>query len=207
MELCAPRPVPGRLAASSADPLHLLFRIVLLRGARRGEAAGLRWSGTDLDAGFARVERTVLLIGAGVTGGRPKSRAGERLTWLDAETIRLLREHHTAQRKARMQVPPGTWQGNEPIFCKDDGTPWKPDYVSRRFKVIAKAEGLPVVKLHEGRHSAASLARDAAVDPEIRRQTLGHADQAMTSHYTHIEARARLAAAEAVARLVAGAGS
>lgn len=61
--------------------------------------------------------------------------------------------------------------------------------------------------LHEGRHSAASLARDAAVDPEIRRKTLGHADQAMTSHYTHIEAEAHRAAAEAVAQLVKGAES
>jgi hypothetical protein len=43
------------------------------------------------------------------------------------------------------------------------------------------------------------------VDPEIRRRTLGHADQAMTSHYTHIEADAHRAAAEAVAALVAGA--
>jgi hypothetical protein len=50
--------------------------------------------------------------------------------------------------------------------------------------------------------SAASLARDADVDPEIRRQTLGHADQAMTSHYTHIKAQPHRAAAEAVVRLV-----
>jgi integrase len=77
--------------------------------------------------------------------------------------------------------------------------------VSRRFKVIAASADLPPIKLHEGRHSAASLARDAEVDPEIRRRTLGHADQAMTSHYTHIEAQAHLAAAEAVAQLVEGA--
>jgi len=62
-------------------------------------------------------------------------------------------------------------------------------------------------KLHEGRHSAASLARDAAVDPEIRRRTLGHADAAMTAHYTHIEAEAHKAAAEAVAKLVEAASS
>jgi integrase len=68
--------------------------------------------------------------------------------------------------------------------------------------VLAKAAGLPVIELHEGRHSAASLARGADVDPEIRRKTPGHADQAMTSRYTHIEARAHRAAAEAVARLV-----
>jgi hypothetical protein len=49
------------------------------------------------------------------------------------------------------------------------------------------------------------LQRDAAVDPEIRRKSLGHADAAMTSHYTHIEAEAYRAAAEAVAKLVEGA--
>jgi len=73
--------------------------------------------------------------------------------------------------------------------------------------VLAAEAGVPVIKLHEGRHSAASLARDAEVDPEIRRRTLGHADAAMTSHYTHIEAQAHRDAAEAVASLVEGAGS
>jgi integrase len=44
---------------------------------------------------------------------------------------------------------------------------------SRRFKALARDAGLPPIKLHEGRHSAASLARDAQVDSEIRRKTLG----------------------------------
>ncbi len=194
------------IEASAGDPLYLLFRIVVLRGARRGEAVGFRWSGADLDAGFLKVERPVLLIGAEVTEGRPKSRAGERLIWLDAETIRLLKEHRTAQLKTRMKAGPA-WADNDLVFCQDDGTPWKPDYVSRRFKALAAEAGLPPIKLHEGRHSAASLARDAEVDPEIRRKTLGHADQAMTSHYTHIEAQAHRAAAEMVAKLVEEAGS
>ena len=68
--------------------------------------------------------------------------------------------------------------------------------------MLARRAGLPPMKLHEGRHSAASLARDAEVDPEIRRRTLGHADQAWTSYYNHIEAEAHMAAAEAVARLI-----
>lgn len=79
--------------------------------------------------------------------------------------------------------------------------------MTRRFQRLAALAGLPVIKLHEGRHSAASLARDAEVDPEIRRRTLGHADAAMTSHYTHIEAEAHKAAAQAVARLVEGSGA
>ena len=79
--------------------------------------------------------------------------------------------------------------------------------MSRRFKEIAGAAGLPVIKLHEGRHSAASLARDAGVDAKIRQEQLGHATGAMTDHYTHVLADAHLAAAEAVARLVEEAGA
>lgn len=192
--------------ACAGDPLYLLFRIVVLRGARRAEAVGFRWSGAGLEAGYLTVERPLLLVGAAVIEGRPKSRAGDRKIWLDAETVRLLRELRTAQLRARMKAGEA-WQDNDLVFCQDDGTPWKPDHVSRRFKTIARDAGLPVIKLHEGKHSAASLARDAEVDPEIRRKTLGHADQAMTSHYTHIEAQAHRAAAEAVAKLVEGAGS
>ena len=73
--------------------------------------------------------------------------------------------------------------------------------------MLAAGADVSEIRLHEGRHSAASLARDAEVDPEIRRRTLGHADAAMTSHYTHIEAQAHSAAAEAVASLVGKAGS
>jgi integrase len=194
------------LTASADDPLGLLFRIILLRGARRAEACGFRWSGADLGAGFLTVARPLLLVGTRVIEGKPKSQAGERKIWLDDHTIVLLRDHRKRQLAAKLTA--GTaWQDNDLVFCQNDGTHWKPDYVSRRFKAIAESVGLPAIKLHEGRHSAASLARDAEVDPEIRRKTLGHADQAMTSHYTHIEAQAHRTAAEAVARLVEGDGS
>lgn len=68
-------------------------------------------------------------------------------------------------------------------------------------------DGDPAIKLHEGRHSAASLARDAGVDAKIRQEQLGHATKAMTDHCTHVLAEAHLDAAEAVARLVGEAGS
>jgi hypothetical protein len=69
-----------------------------------------------------------------------------------------VRKHRRGQRRARMAAGEA-WQDNDLVFCRDDGTPWKPGHVTRRFKVIAAAAGLPVIKLHEGRHSAASLAR------------------------------------------------
>jgi integrase len=193
------------LAASAEDPLGLMFRIAVLRGSRRGELCGFRWADSDLDAGYLSVDRPLLQLGGKIVEGKPKTRSSGRKVWLDAETVRLLREHQKAQLAVRLEAG-DAWQDNDLVFCKDDGSPWPPDYVYRRFRALAKTAGVPVIKLHEGgRHTSASLARDAEVDPEIRRKTLGHADQAMTSHYTHIEAQAHRAAAAAVARLVDGA--
>lgn len=189
------------LAASRDDPLGLMFRIVVLRGARRGEAVGFRWAGADLDAGYLTVDRPVLQLGGEVTEGKAKSKAGERRVWLDAGTVALLRAHRRTQLAERLRASTA-WQDRDLVFAREDGSPWPPDYVSRRFKEIAAAAGVTVIKLHEGRHSAASLARDAGVDAKIRQEQLGHATGAMTDHYTHVLADAHLAAAEAVARLV-----
>lgn len=194
------------LAATAADPLGLMFRVVVLRGARRGEAVGFRWAGTDLDAGYLTVERPVLQLGGEVIEGKAKSKAGARRIWLDSGTVALLRAHRKAQLAARLRASTA-WEDSDLVFAREDGSAWPPDYVSRRFKELAAAAGLPVIKLHEGRHSAASLARDAGVDAKIRQEQLGHATGAMTDHYTHVLAEAHLEAAEAVARLVGEATS
>ena len=76
----------------------------------------------------------------------------------------LLKAHREAQKFAKRRA--GTaWQDNDLIFCHEVGSPWRPDHIYRRFRAIAAAAGLPVIKLHEGRHSVASLQRDAEVDP------------------------------------------
>jgi integrase len=58
---------------------------------------------------------------------------------------------------------------------------------------------LPPIKLHEGRHSAVSMQREALVDPELTQRTIGHSNAGMTRHYTHPQAQAYRSAAEATA--------
>ena len=98
------------------------------------------------------------------------------------------------------------WQDNDLIFCRSDGTPWRPSYVSRRFASLAQQAGVPVIKLHEARHSAISLMRDAGVDAELRMREVGHSDRSVHGRYTHVLDAAHRAAAEQVAALVAQAG-
>src|SRR5450756_346619 len=198
------------LAYVEGKPLGLMFRIIVLRGARRGEAVGFRWAGTDLDAGYLTVDRPILQLGGKIIESRPKSTAGEvrgeRRVWLDTETVTRTKAHRRAQVTERLRASTA-WQDDDLVFARADGSPWPPDYVSRLFKQYADEAGVPVIKLHEGRHTAASLARDAGVDPKIRQEQLGHTTGAMTDHYTHVLAAAHLAAAEAVAKLAREAGA
>lgn len=194
------------LAATADDQLGLMFRIAVLRGARRGELCGLRWSGADLDAGVLLVERTILELDGHLVEGKPKTRAGERRIYLDRQTAELLKAHRKAQLAAWMRAG-ADWQDNDLIFARFDGTPWRPSYVSRRFAALAEAAGVPVIKLHEARHSAISLMRDAGVDQELRMREVGQSDRSVNDRYTHVLDAAHRAAAEQVAALVARAGN
>lgn len=98
---------PAFLAATEADPLSLLFRIVLLCGTRRGEAVRLRWSDVDLDNGVVEVRHTLVMIGGAVVKGTPKTKAGRRIYGLDTKTVGALKEHRKAQLKLRLKAGKG----------------------------------------------------------------------------------------------------
>ena len=181
-------------------------RIVLLRGARRGEACGHQWGTSDLDgtgkgAPYLSVDRPILLIGGTRTEGKPKTSGSERLTWLDAVTVKMLRAHHTEQTKARLRAGPA-WEDNDLIFCHADGSPYRPDYVYRRFRRLAKDAGLPVIRLHDGRHTAVSVMDAAGVDRSVRMAEVGHVTEQMHDRYTHVDAARHQAAAELTAAFV-----
>jgi integrase len=194
------------IAATAGDPCGLMFRVAVLRGARRGELCGFRWSGADLDRGVLAVQRPVLQLGGKLDESEAKTKAGERLIFLDAETAGLLREHRRAQAKARMAAP--AWEDHDLVFCQPGGRPWNPDHVSRRFQRLAAQAGVPPITLHEGgRHTGVSLMHDAQVREDIRMREVGHADPGVHARYNHVMITEHLAAAEQVAALVRQAGS
>jgi integrase len=193
------------LRAAEGDRLAALFRLVLLRGLRRGEAVGLRWSDVDLAAGTLRVAQAAVLVNGEVHIGDPKSRAGARVISLDPRTVAALRAHRKAQNAERLAWA-GAYDENDLVFAQATGEVEQPSRVTRRFRAIAKAAGLPSIKLHEGRHTAASLAlRQGASMKEVQ-ELLGHSTYALTADtYSHVSADTRDATAARVAAAVEGA--
>jgi integrase len=191
-----------RHAERQGDRLALLYRLVLLRGLRRGEACGLRWADLDLGRGEMRISRTVLQFGGKVTGGQPKTRAGERTVSVDAATIAMLKAHRRRQSAERLAAF-GAYDDQGLVFAREDGTPVPPDYVSKHFAVLAAAAGLPRITLHMGRHTAASLALEAGLDIKIVSEQMGHSTTRITQDlHQHVRRSAAGEAAERVAGML-----
>jgi len=190
------------LAQVRGHRLYALFHLVALRGLRRGEAAGLRWSDLDLDAGTLTVAGQLQQLGGRLIAGPPKSDAGRRVIALDKTTITALREHRTRQQAERAAA--GTrWAETGYAFTTVTGTPFRPDRMTRQFAKLVAASGLPPVTLHGLRHGAATLALAAGADLKIVQDQLGHSTITLTADtYTSVLPETARTAAEHTAALL-----
>jgi integrase len=72
------------------------------------------------------------------------------------------------------------------LFCHPDGQLINPDTITRRLNRLVDRGGVPLIRLHDVRHTYATLSVDAGVDPKILSDRIGHANMAYTmSIYTH----------------------
>lgn len=88
---------------------------------------------------------------------------------------------------------------------RPDGSPLYPEQVTRTFQALARAAGLPVIKFHAARHTAASLALDAGIDVKLVSDQLGHSTTRITQDlYQHVRLQPQIDAAERVVSLLPG---
>ena len=187
------------------DALFALWWLTALRGLRRGEACGLRWSELDLDHGVLFVVRNRTTAGYQVVEGEPKTAAGRRAVALDRRTVQVLREHRRrqAQQRERRLAAGKVWHDSGYVFVGKEGNPIHPGYASGRFRLLVKRAGVPPVRLHDLRHGAASLAHEAGADLKTLQDLLGHSSIVITADtYTSVLPLAQRKCADATAKLV-----
>ena len=184
------------------DRLFAMWWLIALRGLRRGEAAGLRWVDVDLDQRVVMIDQQRIALGHTVTVGPPKTRASQRTVALDRTTVGHLRAHLRRQRAEQGAVG-AAWRDTGYVFTTDDGNPLHPDWITRRFRRLVVASGLPPVRLHDLRHGAATLAHSAGADLKTVQEQLGHTSIVLTADtYTSVLLDLHFKTAEATARLV-----
>ena len=184
------------------DRLANLYHLILVTGMRRGEAIGLRWEDIDLDGACLFVVQQITEVHGRSVVGTPKTKRGTRLVPIDDNTIAILRRHREMQDVEHTAWGPA-WNDAGLVFTREDGRALRPEYATRHFQALAKTAGLPAIRLHDLRHTNASLALQAGVDMKVVSERLGHSQMSITADlYTHVNRGLGRAAAEQIARVL-----
>lgn len=89
------------------------------------------------------------------------------------------------------------------VFTRENGTMLRPEYVTRHFQVLTERAGLPEIRLHDLRHTNASLALEAGVALKVVSERLGHSTTAITADiYTHGSSATERSAARQIAAVL-----
>lgn len=169
------------------DRLRGLWLLLAVTGMRRGEALALRWDTVNLDKRTLRVTHTRNRVaGHGIVVGEPKSKQSRRTIKLSSALVAELRTHRTRQLEERLAAG-SVWTETDHVFTTEIGTPLDPSNVSRYFKELAEAAGLPGATLHTLRHSAATALLSSGFDVATVAKLLGHGSPNVTlGVYAHV---------------------
>ncbi len=142
------------LEAARSTPYYSLYHLLLFTGLRRSEALALRWSDVDLFSAKLSVSRSLHHGKDGTFSFLPpKTAKARRMVALPPSACLVLREH----RQQYGVMTESSLKEDGPVFCHSDGSPMLPDTVSHAWAKLADEIGYPEVRLHDLRHTHASL--------------------------------------------------
>jgi integrase len=138
--------------------LFALWQLLLWSGLRRGEALGLEWDHVDLGAGRLAVRQSLSMVGTRPTVGPPKTESSRRDVELLPTTVKALRRWHSRQAEERLAVGE-RYVRTDFVFTRPHGGPLHPNTVSLRWSELVRNCGLPEIRLHDTRHTHATMMR------------------------------------------------
>jgi integrase len=174
---------------------------------RRGEVLGLKWEDLDLGKGLLAVKRTLSRgTGGAYTFGTPKTAHGRRSIALPPSVVGSLQMHRIRQVERRLESE-APYHDQSLVFANEIGEPLHPNSVAYQFKRLISQAGVPVIRIHDLRHTSATLMLANNVHPKIVQERLGHANISMTlDRYSHVTMDMQRDAADKLDNLVNGAG-
>ncbi len=177
------------LRAAASSDLRLPIAVLIGTGLRRGECLALKWGDLDLDAARMTIRRTLELVKGQIREKPPKTARSARTLALAPFVVAALREQRALQGEVRINKGMGRASDDDYVFDRSDrrGEPWNPDTFGSRFYSLVRRKKLPTVRLHDLRHSFASLSLVAGADLKLISSSLGHSTIAVTANtYLHV---------------------
>ncbi len=182
------------LKALPGNPLEMLFLLALGTGMRQGEILALKWQDIDLVRGTLQVRRVLTHVAvrlrkegqACFIETEPKTERGRRSLALPEVVLQALIAYQEQQAQ-QIQQSGKYWQQHDYVFCTKLGKHLTPNYVVTTFKSLLKKAGLPAIRFHDLRHTAATTLLALGVNPKIVQEMLGHTEISMTMDiYSHV---------------------
>ena len=180
------------LASSRSSHWYPLWVLLGTAGLRIGEALGLKWSDVDMVAGRLHVRRALQRQrGRGLVFVEPKSYRSRRMVFLCELAVDALSEL-------------GQHSDGELVFLNRQGLPQDASSVTDALKVALDRAGLPQIRVHDLRHTTATVLLEAGTHPKLVQDLLGHSTVALTLNtYSHVTPGLSDQAAKAMDKLLA----
>lgn len=187
------------LEVAKTGSYYALFFTYLFTGMRRSELLAVRWSDVDLFGMQISVFRTMQYLNKvknHISFKDPKSKKSRRLLSLSPANVNVLREHRESMDRQRIDLGLPALKDNDLVFCHWDGSPLLPDSISHAWVKLTKRCGLKGIRLHDARHTHATIMLKQGVHPKIVQERLGHANIGTTLDiYSHVSPGLQAAAA------------
>jgi integrase len=203
MKVLAPEEARRFLDTVRTERIGALYILAITTGLRQGELLALRWRDVDLEARSLRITGTLQRGEAGLAIAAPKTATSRRQVLLGTMAIEALRDHRIRQNAERLLLGPA-WENNDLVFANEVGRPIEATNLLRRsFKPLLKAAGVPAIRFHDLRHSAATLLLSQGIHPKVVSEMLGHAQVGITLNlYSHVTPTMQRQAADAMDSLL-----
>jgi integrase len=175
------------LEYARSTPYYALFYTALFTGMRRSELLALQWADIDLATGTISVNRTLhQLRNKEIVISQPKTAKSRRLLELPDLLTEVLKEHRK-QQKDLLRALGKTLEDDTYVFLNNKGQHLLPDAVSKAWSKLAKLTGMKGIRLHDARHTHASLMLKGGEHPKVVQERLGHASiQVTLDTYSHV---------------------
>ena len=205
MTALSPDQARSLLAAAQSDRLEALYVLALTTGMRQGEMLALRWQDVDLDGGTLQVKATLQLTHEGFDLAEPKTVRSRRQVALTTGAVEALHQHRARQLEERLRLG-AVWEDNDLVFANEVGRPIAaPNLRNRSFYHLLQRAGVPRIRFHDLRHTAATLMLGKGVHPKVVAEMLGHSQIAVTLDlYSHVTPNMQKQATEALEAVLNG---
>jgi len=168
------------LSKIQSERIYPAVFLCVYYGLRREEVLGLEWANVDMENRTIFICKTVTRNLTLVVKETTKNKSSRRLLHMTDEVYKILHQLQIQQALEKLAYGED-YEINDFVMKRKDGSLIRPDYLSSRFPALLKKYGFRHIRLHDLRHTAATLMLENGAAPIDVKNTLGHSTLAITT--------------------------